>query len=157
MSLLETMTEPQPDNLSNELLPESESPRQPRILEPDKGFASSGLPADLWNAVAPVWISVDAGILTTEELLQYALTFDDYYRYQIQKCNEVATKKGEPLYDEIASLDGQKSVIGNPELIARFDKKVMELRGLGGSKTIDLKKVKSVMEEIRHIIYGESN
>ena len=137
---------------------------QSRILNPDTELADGGLPEDLWNSTNALTSAMrfyEEGVLPEaqlRELLKNARTFDGYYAGQVEKYNksEVRVNPDFVPYDVQASIDAQRNVIEDKDVIARFDEKIMQLRQLADGKEIDKKQLGEIIrEEIRSLIYGD--
>jgi hypothetical protein len=148
----------------NEKIEKKEELNEPKILNPDAGDSSTGLPPDLWNSVNYLYsveMAYSHGVYTDKqfrEALSSAATFDDYYRKRVRVQNKWEQEHGAGIsYDEESSLAAQQAIITNKDAIARFDAKIMEMQALAQSEVIDkevIKKMKAIGDDIYRIING---
>ena len=131
--------------------------KEKKILNPDKGIAKGGLPGDLWNSVASVYCELELlEKIDSEENFRNSLreirNFEDYYRGQVLKYSEAYDEE----YDVEKSIEAQKDVINNEELILEFNKKVEEIRKLADIEDIEVViiELKRIAKEIYFLIYN---
>ena len=79
--------------------------------------------------------------------------FEDYYRGQVLKYSEAYDEE----YDVEKSIEAQKDVINNEELILEFNKKVEEIRKLADIEDIEVViiELKRIVKETYFLVYKE--